>query len=632
MAADDNTNRLVTKQDAIYLGFILTAALLIGVYLILTTVLISKDGVFYIEQAKKFQTDPVDVIKEHSFGYPFLIFVFHKLASVFTDNQSIYVWIYSAQAANLFCRLAALIPLYFIGKLLVGSKTSLAAVLLLVILPYPAQYGSDVLRDWPHILFLVTGFLFLLLGAGEYKYRMFGAAGFVAGLGFMVRPECAQLVIYGILWLLAGIFLRGRNLSKRRFFFALSCLLVGFLIPAASYVAIRGSIPFSVPQERIVSSDSWEQKDSVECEFDVYPASILPGFIRTVEKVFWDISDNLMYFFMPVWMIGICYRFRKQGAASEVERFFIPVFIVFNIIILIFIFSFREYLSRRYGVPLVVVTIFYVPIGLWAISDWLGRILFRDRLGADRHYQLLLLILLGVGVFICSTRLFRPIRPERRNYLLAAQWLAADTGRDEIVGVPDKRISFYAEREGLLYKQKVPERVRYVVSVFKTGRESGIESEFPDARKVFYEAGSDEQSGVAIYDLRNCVSEKVSFEGYRWEKVGDGRYTFSFIFKTKDGFDKDWAIYFHGRVKDGNAALLPEERRKSGFANWDFCPTPVTSKWPDNEYVTITREISAKPIPYNFELGFYTGKEGLHGRRINLGWIDLGEAEKGEGI
>ncbi len=282
--------------------------------------------------------------------------------------------------------------------------------------------------------------------------------------------------------------------------------------------------------------------------------------------------------------------------------------------------------------PLVAVTIFYVPVGLWAMSDWLGRRFFEDRLETDRHCQLLLLILLGVGVSICSIRLFRPIRLEGRNYLSAAQWLAANTSKDDVIGVPDKRISFYAEREGLLYEQEVPERVRYAVSILKTGQVLGIEGEFPDARKVFNEAGNGKKTGISIYDLRRCVSDKVSFEGYRWEKVGDEKYKFSFTFKTKGGFDKDWAIYFHGWIKDEDVTSLPKERQKSGFANWDFYPTPVTSKWPDNEYVTITREISAKPIPYNFELGFYTGKEGLHGRRIKLGWIDLGRAEKGGDI
>jgi hypothetical protein len=35
--------------------------------------------------------------------------------------------------------------------------------------------------------------------------------------------------------------------------------------------------------------------------------------------------------------------------------------------------------------------------------------------------------------------------------------------------------------------------------------------------------------------------------------------------------------------------------------------------------------VSAKPIPYDLNLGFYAAKEGQHGRQINIGWVDLGD-------
>ena len=106
------------SKDVIHISILLTTALCIGIYLIITTVLIAKDGVFYIETAQAFSRDPIGAMKAHPPGYPFLILIAHKFVSLFRDSSSVYSWIYSAQSISLLCRVLSLIPLYFIGKLL----------------------------------------------------------------------------------------------------------------------------------------------------------------------------------------------------------------------------------------------------------------------------------------------------------------------------------------------------------------------------------------------------------------------------------------------------------------------------------------------------------------------------------
>ncbi|MFB0556019.1 MAG: hypothetical protein ACETWQ_22165 [Phycisphaerae bacterium] len=151
MAATLETKYKEHRDDVINLLILILIASVLGVYLIATTVLIAKDGVYYIERAQKLSSDPVGIIKSHPPGYPFLIFAAHKFVTLFTDNSSVFTWIYTAQSVTLLCRLIALIPLYFIGKFFVGSKITFWATLILIILPYPAEFGSDALRDWPHL-------------------------------------------------------------------------------------------------------------------------------------------------------------------------------------------------------------------------------------------------------------------------------------------------------------------------------------------------------------------------------------------------------------------------------------------------------------------------------------------------
>ena len=211
------------RDDILNVLILMAAASAIGVYLIATTVLISKDGVTYIELARRFSSEPLAVIRNISFGYPFLVFTTHKLAVAFGAGSSALSWIYSAQGVTLLCRVLALIPLYFIGKLLVGSTRSFRALVILAFLPYPAQFGSDTLRDWPHILFLAAGLWFLFWGARDGKCWMFGVSGLIAGLGHLIRPECAQVVVYGTIWLLMRLMASERPMKK----FAIGALAGG---------------------------------------------------------------------------------------------------------------------------------------------------------------------------------------------------------------------------------------------------------------------------------------------------------------------------------------------------------------------------------------------------------------------
>lgn len=476
------------KSDAINLAILVFITSSLGVYLIATTVLIAGDGVFYIEQAQKLSSDPIKVIEAHPPGYAFLIFVAHKFVSLFSDSSSVCTWIYSAQSVNLLCRVLALVPLYFIGKLLVGSRNSFWALVVLILLPYPAEYGSDVLRDWPHILFLATGFLFLLWGAKQGRLWMFGVVGLAAGFGHIIRPECAQLMLYGVLWLLIGLFQSKRNMNRRKIVCALFILLIGFVIPIAPYMKVRGRI---LPRKlkALIASSCWLQKEEIQeskIEYlnNVYAAESLPiNVVKAIGKLIGEISNNLMHFFILPLLLGIHSRFRKKSVSTNVERFIVPVFIVFNIIMMVMLYGGWKYISRRHCMPLVVFTIFYVPVGLHIMSDWLAVRFSKRQLEKCQKSQLWFLILFITGLAICAPKLLQPIRADKEAYKTAAQWLKENTQKNDLIAVSDNRISFYAERKRLVYNKNIPMGAQYAVTVVKNEDEKLDASK--DVRKEF---------------------------------------------------------------------------------------------------------------------------------------------------
>ncbi|MHC4155820.1 MAG: glycosyltransferase family 39 protein [Planctomycetota bacterium] len=475
MAVSQNVNRPVGKGDLLHLGILLLLALGIGVYMIANTVLISRDGVFYIEQAQNFVSNPCEVIQAHPFGYPFLILAAHRVAELFFDGTSVQSWIYAAQSVTLFCRVLALAALYILGRLFVGPRESFLAILILVFLPFPAEFGSDVMRDWPHLLFLVTGFLLLVLGSGKGKWWLFGFGGLVAGLGYMIRPECAQLVVYGVLWLLIGLLRPKPKMPRAASVGALVVLLAGFAIPMIPYMLTGGRVPPAKLKDILSSCTQLSSGTSRESDTDmpdragaVVGAGLTGDVALAVRTLIGRVSGNLIHFFMPALLVGIYFRSRKKSELSAEEKFFVPLFTTFNIFLMVLLYCNYGYVTVRHCLPLAVFTIFYVPDGLRTIGDWLGNLLGRRWLklsvAGGRRVDWFHILLVS-GLTVCVAKLGPPIRIEKQGYIEAAYWLKHNTGESDIIAVPDRRISFYAGRTGSLYVDSIPKQATYALKI-----------------------------------------------------------------------------------------------------------------------------------------------------------------------
>ncbi len=455
-------------------------ALGIGVYLIATTVLIAKDGISYINYAKGLGIDLFKVMRDSSGyaprlytpGYPFLILMTHNLVSLFGDGSTVPSWICSAQAATLLCRILALIPLYFIGKEFVGGKLSFWAILILMMLPYPAEFGSDVLREWPYVFFLAFGFWAILWGAQKRSWWIFGLAGLSSGFGYMIRPVCAQLIVYGLVWL-GYCFLRpAKTIARHKAILALALLIGGFLIPVGPYTKARGVVlPLKV--RGLITSfpfdaQSYKSNQRNPCPDDQLPTEYVAGysnvFFDALYNIYKDIGENLIWIFTLPWLIGAFHYFRHPSAKKG--KFLMSLFITVNIVFL-FLRStnFDKAMSKRYVLPLIALTMFYVSTGLELLSR---KILNsgRDNRTSNSQKPTLFYALVVIGLCICTPDLLRPIRVEKKGYRLAAEWLKENSAKEDVIVVPDKRISFYADRKGI---EKLEKSAKYVVKKLKNG-------------------------------------------------------------------------------------------------------------------------------------------------------------------
>ncbi len=486
------------NRDLLNVSILLILALCIGIYLIVTTALISKDGVTFIKYGQQIEAHPVKtMVKESQHpGYPLLILTAHKVTGLLHKNTSILSWVYCAQSVTLMFRVLAIVILYFIAKQLFSARMSFWAVLILILLPKPAEYGSDALSDWPHLFFLLTGLLFLLRGAANKRWWLFGFAGLAAGAGYLIRPECAQLLVLVRLWLGLQLLLPGHTTGKVKVLSALALLLAGFLAITGPYINLKAAVfpkknvcQFTsttraiktsrtvFPKKNVAQSTPASQQLKVRAKNNLTASEPKPAsqftpskITKAFGKLVAGMSETLMWFFVPAMLIGMYKRLKPQKWYKP-EKFFIIAIIVLNIPVMIWLYCKHGYMSDRHTLPLLILPILYVPVGLQELAIWFQK-RFPIKVGSSAfinfNERLWFLVFLLIGASICTPKLLRPIRFEKQGFRAAAQWLKDNTDSNATVAVPDKRISFYAGRKELFYEnENIPKRAEYIVKISK---------------------------------------------------------------------------------------------------------------------------------------------------------------------
>ncbi len=500
-----STQKPNQNKDITYILILTAVTFCIGIYLIATTTIISKDGVTFIEYAQNLVSDPINTILEgyqHP-GYPFLILAVYRIIEAVAAGSSFWGWIYSAQFVSLVFRVLAIIILYLLGKKFIGQKLSFWGMLILILLPKPAKYVSDALSDWPNLFFLATGILLLTHAVSTKKWWLFGLVGIVAGTGYLIRPECAQLIVFGSLWLTLQLFRSNRLINRQKTMSALVLLLVGFAIVSGPYMKLKGAV---FPKKNVgkfstvlSQKDNYEEDSPINSDITFAPLNIA----KALGELSANIGDTLMWFFALPLLIGI-HKWIKNRKWYEPEKFFLTTLIALNIPLMIWLYCKYGYMSERHTLPLVTFTIFFVPVGLQALASWLqekspGKSKTSVTENNGRFWFLTLLV---IGISICIPKLLRPVRIEKQGYREAAKWLKNHSDKEDIIAVPDFRISFYAQRKGLIYNDaNIPANAVYYVVETRPNKENNEAVSALKSGKLEYEyvGKKNKQVSVAIY-------------------------------------------------------------------------------------------------------------------------------------
>ncbi|MFB0524159.1 MAG: hypothetical protein ACETVZ_01375 [Phycisphaerae bacterium] len=219
---------------------------------------------------------------------------------------------------------------------------------------------------------------------------------------------------------------------------------------------------------------------------------------KAFDELIEEIGDTLMWFFGPALLLG-AYEYFRQRDGHKPQKFFTAALIALNVPLMICLFCKYDYISGRHILPLVVFTIFFVPIGLQVFGNWLRAMFSKSRLESNQDSHLWFFILVIAGLAICTPKLLTPIRSKKHSYREAAQWLTRHTEEKDIIAVPDTRISFYAQRKGLNWTAgQIPEQARYGVRIFEEDNQPTVSGQLGKVEYRYVDK-KNEKVSVVIY-------------------------------------------------------------------------------------------------------------------------------------
>lgn len=432
------------KPAARYLVILLVAAGLLGIYKVVTAACISNDSVLFLEFADQLAISPVKAIRSYDQhpGFPMMLYAARQVLQIFCGPiLSAEEKILLGQGIVLLCRLLTLAAVYLIFTRFSRRQAAFLNTFFVLLIPKYANHGSDVLSDWPALLFEALSLLLCLKGIASLRRRYFFVAGAAAGAAYWIRPE--GLIFVPVLWIY--ILIRCIRFSDNRRSLCLCglAMTLAALAVISPYIAMKGAIfpkkdLGDFTQEAFLPESGPAAAGSPWAAGLSHPASAA-AIPRAMESVFHFLEEaaNLLLLMIVPWGFIIIRNVLSFWRNSP-PRQFLVVFILLWIILLVGLHAFTGYLSNRHLMPLVVFSFGWVWEGIVRLLGPLAH--------PPRRLRTYVLLFSALALLPWIVKLPRPLHADKDIYKQAGLWLRQAVPPEHRLAVFDNRIGFYAQR------------------------------------------------------------------------------------------------------------------------------------------------------------------------------------------
>lgn len=427
---------------------LLVLSTVLGAYKAATLRCISRDSVLFFEYSRQLGSDPgkaVESYDQHP-GFPFLLLAACKGSESLCGELSIAQEVAAGQAVNLVCWIGALCLLFLIFQHFTTAGNALIQTLFVMAIPAYAGNASDVLSDWPALLFAALAFLFCLKGVETLRLRFFLIAGAASGAAYLIRPEGLVFAVATGLYVLLR--LAFGTAQKRKLLIGLAILLASASIFVLPYMIYKGAI---FPKKNVgtfrETASCTDSRDSRRLISPLYRDPYLPlaaaGLPKPVEGFFrlLEAALNVLFLLTIPWMlILVCkgFLFRRLNEPDLLLLIFTGLWLV----LMIWLFTHAGYISGRHILPLVAFTFAWLREGIERLVRWFAQ--------KPKAVQSGIFWFCVIAFAVFAARLVRPDRLDKAYYPEAGTWLREHTPADARLAVFDSRIGFYADRAYVL--------------------------------------------------------------------------------------------------------------------------------------------------------------------------------------
>jgi 4-amino-4-deoxy-L-arabinose transferase-like glycosyltransferase len=435
------------KIDLCYWVGALILTLGVRIYLFGNYYTINNDGVSYIEAARHFWEGQWSEGLA-SFYPPLFPLMIAAAYPLFGD------WEMAGQFLPFVLSLFILFPLFALLSRIYGQGVAHAALLFYAVSPFLARLSLEVRTELPYTFFLVLALYSLQRGLDHESLLYFFLVGTASALAYLIRPEGIGLIVVGPLFLFYRGWLLGRLKGN---WLKAGVLALGFILFAAPYIFYlrwdTGNWLISRKTSTILSLGLAKHDPATQQVTVDEPASI----IRLItsqplvygKKVLIDGFRSLGFYFLalhysylPLLALGWFFLFR--------ERFWVREDFLLIVLIFFYLAAFSLlYVTRRYGIPLVPISLGWVGIGFMAMKEY-----FYSRW--ERREPLL--TGLALFLFLAGTlpKTLQPIGRDKFYLREAGLYLKRKPG-DAIVVTNNGRVAFYTERRNRIILREPPD-------------------------------------------------------------------------------------------------------------------------------------------------------------------------------
>jgi Dolichyl-phosphate-mannose-protein mannosyltransferase len=381
------------------LAAILLAATLLQAALLVRLPTVSADGIIFIGIARDLTTEPIETFRtqdQHP-GFPAMLLFGAKAVQWLGYRDEPGSWIAGAVLVSFVCGILSVAVVWLFARDLFDAKVASVAAIAFTVLPVPRAGAVDAQSDTPHALFFLLAAWMATTGMTRGNLWRLSAAGLASGAAYWIRPEGLEVVLVAlpfVAWQALRTYGPGRRAAL-----AVGTLAGCAFVVAAPYAILAGKVTSKQLQFAKVSPAPTYIEQLAEANArppqaqpaTTPPAPRPPAPARQAPQARYSthlvlsviglalaafinsICQGFKFVFIPLYLLGDLALVWRRPAGIQIA--FLSFLGATHIVILIGVYVFSGYVAHRHVIPLVGLAMPFAALGIFQLSDWMGRLL-----------------------------------------------------------------------------------------------------------------------------------------------------------------------------------------------------------------------------------------------------------------